>query len=105
MKKTGNAYGVIKLFKESILLRLLLTYWGRMVCILKVVMLLKTKLTQQDTKIFRISNRLIRVFFMIIQKRLEHPSLVYRIIHLLPANPPFIEVPKVSLHQTILIHL
>ena len=32
-KKTGNAYGVIKLFKESMILRLLLTYWGRRVCI------------------------------------------------------------------------
>ena len=37
-EKNGNAYGVIKLFKESMLLRLLLTYWGRRVCILKVVM-------------------------------------------------------------------
>ena len=26
MKKTGNAYGVIKVFKESMLIRLLLTY-------------------------------------------------------------------------------
>ena len=105
MKKTGNAYSVIKLFKESMILRLLLTYWGRRVCILKVVMLLKIKLTQQDTKIFIISNRLVRVFYMIIQKRLEHPSLVYRISHLLPSNPPFIGVPKVSLHKTTLIHL
>ena len=30
-------------------LRLLLTYWGRKVCILNVVMLLKTKITQQDS--------------------------------------------------------
>ena len=105
MKKTGNAYGVIKFFKESILLRLLLTYWGRMVCILKVVMLLKTKLTQKDTKIFRITNRLVRVFFTIIQKILEHPSQVYRISHLLPLDPPYIVVLKVSLHQTTLIHL
>ena len=104
-EKTGNAYGILKLFKESMLLRLLLTYWGRRVCILKVVMLLKTKLTQQDTKNFRITNRLVRVFFAIIQKRLEHPSLVYTISHLLPLNPPFIGVPKVSLHQTTLIHL
>ena len=84
MKKPGNAYGVIKNFKESMLLRLLLTYWGRRVCILKVVMLLKTKLTQKDTKNFRITNRLVRVFFTIILKRLEHPSQVYRISHLLP---------------------
>ena len=32
-------------------------------------------------------------------------SLVYRIIHLLPSNPPSIGVPKVSLHQMTLIHL
>ena len=105
MKKTGNAYGVIKLFKESMLLRLLLTYWGRRVCILKVVMLLKTKLTQQDTKNFRFTNRLVRVFFTIILKRLEHPSLVYRISNMLPSNPPSIGVPKVSLYQMTLIHL
>ena len=37
MEKTGNAYGVINVFNESILLRLFLTYWGRRVCILKVV--------------------------------------------------------------------
>ena len=29
MKKTGNAYGVINVFKESMLLRILLTYWGK----------------------------------------------------------------------------
>ena len=29
MKKTGNAYGVIKNFTESMLIRLLLTYWGK----------------------------------------------------------------------------
>ena len=57
-EKTGNAYGAIKLFKESMLLRLLLAYWGRRVCILKVVMLLKTKLAQQETKNFSITNRL-----------------------------------------------
>ena len=68
MKRTGNAYGVIKLFKESILLRLFLTYWGRRVCIFKVVMLLKTNLTELDTKNFRITNRLRRVFFLIILK-------------------------------------
>ena len=95
MKKTGNAYGVTKNFTESMLIRLLLTYWGRRVCILKVVMLLKTKLIQLDTKNFSITNRLGRVFFSIILKRLEHPSQVYRISHLLPLNPPSIGVPKV----------
>ena len=40
MKTTVNAYGVIQVFKESIILRILLTYWGRRVCILKVVMFL-----------------------------------------------------------------
>ena len=104
-EKTGNAYGVINVLKESLILRLLLTYWGRRVCILKVVMLLKIKLTKQDTKNFSITNRLGRVFFLIIQKILEHPSQVYRIIHLLPSNPPLIVVPKVSLHQMTLIHL
>ena len=54
-EKNGNAYGVIKVFKESMLLRLLLTYWGRRICILKVVMLLNKKLTQQDTKNFSIT--------------------------------------------------
>ena len=54
MKKTGNAYGVINVFTESMLLRLLFTYWGRRVCILKFVMLLKKKLTQKDTKKFSI---------------------------------------------------
>ena len=44
MKKTGNAYGVIKVSEESILIRLFLTYWGRRVCILKVVVLLRKKL-------------------------------------------------------------
>ena len=104
-EKTGNDYGVIKLFKESMLLRILLAYWGRRVCILKVVMLIKTNLTQQDTKNFRITNRLVREFFTIIQKILEHPSLVYRISHLLPSNPPSMGVPKVSLHQMTLIHM
>ena len=37
MEKTGNAYGVIKNFKESMLLRLFLTYWGRRVFILKLL--------------------------------------------------------------------
>ena len=77
MKKTGNAYGVINVFKESMLLRLLLTYWGRMIFILKVVMLLKINLIQQDTKNFGITNILGRVFFLIIQKLLEHPLQVY----------------------------
>ena len=94
MKKTGNAYGVIKVFKESMLLRLFLTYWGRRVCILKVFMFLKKNLTQQDTNNFSITNRLGRVFFLVIQKRLEHPSHIYRISHLLPLNPPSIVVPK-----------
>ena len=98
MEKTGNAYGVIKLFKGSMLLMLLLSFWGRRVCILKVVVLLKTKLTQQDTKNFKNTNRLIRVFYTDILKILEHPSQVYRIIHLLPSNPPSIGVPKLSLH-------
>ena len=105
MKKTGYAYGVIKLFKESMLLRLLLMYWEIRVCILKVVMLLKTKLTQQDTKNFRITNRLVRVFYTNILKILEHPSQVYRISHRLTSNPPSIRVPKVSLHQMTLIHM
>ena len=43
-EKTRNAYGVIKVSRESMLLRLLITYWGRRVCILKVVMLLSSKL-------------------------------------------------------------
>ena len=105
MKKTNNAYGVINVFKESMILRLLLTYWGRRVCILKVVMFLKTKTTQQDTNNFSITNRLGRVFFLIIQKILEHPSQVCRISNLLPSNPPSIVVPKVSLHQMTLINL
>ena len=105
MKKTGNAYGVIKIFKESMLLRIFLTYWGRRVLILKVVMLPKTKLTQQDTKNFSITNRLGRVFFLIIQKILKHPSQLYRISHLLPSNPPPTVFPKVSLHQMTLINL
>ena len=87
------------------LLRILLTYWGRRLNILKIVMLLKTKLTQQDIKNFRIKNRLGRVFFLIILKRLDHPSQVYSIIHLLPSNTPSIGAPKVSLHQMTLIHL
>ena len=105
MKITGNSYGVIKLFKASMILRLLLTYWGRRVCILKVVKLLNKKLIQLDTKNFRTTNRLRRVFFVIILKRLEHPSQVCRISHLLPLNPPSIGVPKVPLHQMTLIHL
>ena len=104
-KKTGNAYNVIKIFKESMLLRPLLMYWGRRVCILKVVMLLQINLTQQDTKNISITNRLRRVFFLIILKILEHPSQVYRISHLLLLNPPSNGVPKVSLHQMTLIHL
>ena len=105
MKKIGNAYGVIKVFKESMLLRILIKYWGRRECILKVVMLIHTKFTQQDTKNFSITNRLGRVFFLFTQKKLEHPSQVYRISHLLPSNPPSIVVTKVSLHQMKIIHL
>ena len=105
MKNTGNAYDVIKVFKESIILMLLLTYWGRRVCILKGVMFLKTKLTQKDTKNFSITNRLGRVLFLILQKILEHPSQVYRISHLLSSNPQSISVPKVSLYQMTIIHL
>ena len=104
-EKTANAYGVIKLFKESMLLRLLLIYWVRRVCISKVVVLLRTKLTQQDTNNFSITNRLGRVFFLIILKILEHPSQVYRISDLLPSNSPSIGVPKLSLHQMTIIHL
>ena len=44
MKKTGNAYDVIKVYNESMLLSILLTYWGRRLCILKVVMLLSKNL-------------------------------------------------------------
>ena len=40
--KTGNAYGVIQVSKESILIRLSIVYWGRRLCILKVVMFLRT---------------------------------------------------------------
>ena len=65
-EKTGNSYGVIKVFKESMLLRLLLTYWGRSVCPLKVFILLKTNFTQQDTKNFNIINRVGRMFFFVI---------------------------------------
>ena len=87
------------------LIRILLIYWGRRVCILKFVMLLKTNLTQQDTKNFSITNRLERVLFLIILNKLEHPSKVYRISYLLPLNPPPIGVPEVSLHQMTLTHL
>ena len=105
MGENGNAYGVINVFKESMLLRILLTYWGRRLSILKVVMLINTKLTQKDTKNFSNTNRIRRVFLSIIQKRLDHPSQVYRISHLLPLNLTSIVVPKVSLHQMTLIHL
>ena len=44
MKITGDAYGVIKYFKGSILQSILFTYWGIKVCILKVVIHLCTKL-------------------------------------------------------------
>ena len=68
MKTTGNDYGVLKYSKESMLLSLLLMYWVRRLCILKVVMLLRTKLIYQYSNSFRISNRLERVFILIIQK-------------------------------------
>ena len=42
--KTGNACGVIQVSKESMLLMILLTYWGRRVSLLKDVMLLKTNI-------------------------------------------------------------
>ena len=57
--------------------RILLMYWGRRVCVLKVVMLLKTNLTQQDTKNFSITSRLGRVF-----KKKNFPSL-FEILNLL----------------------
>ena len=104
-EKTGNAHGVIKVFKESMLLRHFLTYWGRRVCILKVLFLLKTNFTQQDTKNFRITNRLRRLFLLIIHKRLNHSSQVYRIIYLLQSNPPSVVVPKLALHRMTLIHI
>ena len=44
VKTTGNTYGVLNHSKESMLLRILRVYWGRRVCILKVVMLLRTNL-------------------------------------------------------------
>ena len=105
MKKTGNDYDVIQVSRESMLLRILLTYWGRKVSILKVVMFLRKNLIYQDTKNFSITNRLERVFFFIIQKISKHPSQVYRICHLLSSNPPSIVVPKLSLHQMKLTHL
>ena len=40
-KKTGNAYGVIQVYKQSKILQIVLMYWGRRVFILKVVMLLR----------------------------------------------------------------
>ena len=44
MKITGNVCGVIKVSKESMLLRLLLMYWGKRLWILKVVMFLRKNL-------------------------------------------------------------
>ena len=44
---------------------------------IKVVILLKTMLAQQDTKNFSITNRLGRVFFLFIQKIPKHSSLSY----------------------------
>ena len=59
--KTGNAYGVIEIFKKSILLRLLLTYWGRRVCKLKVVMFLRTNL--QELQNYKQARKGILLFF------------------------------------------
>ena len=73
MRKTDKADGVINVFKESMLLSLFLTYWGIRLCMLVFVMLININLTQQDTKNFSITNRLRRVFFLIIQKILKHP--------------------------------
>ena len=87
------------------ILRLLLTYCVRRVCILKVVMFLRKNLVYQDTKNFSVTNRLIRLFFLIIQKISKNPSEVYRISNLLPSNPPSIIVPKVSFHQMTLVHM
>ena len=100
MKKTGNFYGVSKVFKWSMILNLLLTYWGR-----RVRIFLSKNIIKQDTKNFRISNRPGRVFFLIIQKRLKHQSQVYKISLLMPSNSPSIVVQKVSLHQMTQIHL
>ena len=77
-------------------------YWGRRVWIIKVVIFLRANFIQQDTNSFSISNRLGKVFFMIIQKIWNHPCQVYIISHLLPFNPPHTTVPKVSLHQMTL---
>ena len=43
-EKSGNAYDVIQVSKESIMPRLFLTYWGRRVCILIFFMFLMTTL-------------------------------------------------------------
>ena len=105
MKKTGNAYGVKQASKELMILRLLITYWGKRVCVLKVVIFLKTKLIEQDTKSFSISNRLRRVLLLIIQKMSKHTLQVYEISHLLPSNSPSIVVTDISLYQMTLTHL
>ena len=46
-----------------------------------------------------------KVFLKIIWKRSKHPFQVYRIIHLLPLNPPYTEVPKLPLHKMKLTYL
>ena len=86
--KTGNDHCVIQVSKESMLLRLLITYYGRSVWILKFVMLPRTKIIWKYTNIFRIKNRLGMVLFMNIHKISKHTFQVYRISHLLPLNPP-----------------
>ena len=94
-KKTYNAYGVIQVYKVSMLLRLLITYRKRRIWILNVVVYLRKNIIKQDTKSFSISKRLGRVFFVNIHKRSKHPFQVYRIIHLLPLNTPYTAVSKV----------
>ena len=84
--KNGNAYGVIQVSKEWILLRILITYWGRRVCIFKVFMFLSKNIIKQDKKNFSIPNRLRRTFFINIHKISKHIFQVYRISHLMPLN-------------------
>ena len=43
-EKYDNTYCIIQVYKESMLLNLLLAYWGRRVHTLNVVMFLRTKL-------------------------------------------------------------
>ena len=87
------------------LIMIFLTYWGRMVFILKGFVFLCNNLILQDTKSFSITNRLWRVFFMNIQKISNHLFQVYIKSHLLPLNPPYNAVPKASLHQITWMYL